>query len=141
MSLKELEMCMQSKEGEKQQTSVTPFNEHFHEQKSEVKKIEPAERPSIIQAKKEKEADLIKKIPYTKYKSYALKPGKNCFWNQPQEVPPTKIKIHHSFDPSLHFNHKMNVTIRNINAVIRLIFKNTKDQAAITAVAPGNTIH
>jgi hypothetical protein len=58
-----------------------PFNEHRNDQVSEVKKIEPAERPSMIQAKKEKEVDIIKKIPYNKYKNYTLKPGKNSFWN------------------------------------------------------------
>ena len=65
----------------------------------------------------------------------------SCFWNQPQEIPPTKIKIHHEFDNMLHFNHKVNITIRNINAVIRLIFKNTKDQQAITALSPSSTLH
>ena len=44
-------------------------------------------------------------------------------------------------DPTHHFNHKTNITIRNINAVIRLIFKNTKEQAAITAISHGNTMH
>ena len=41
----------------------------------------------------------------------------------------------------LHFHHKLNVTIRHINAVIRLIFKNTKEQSAITAISPGSSIH
>lgn len=63
------------------------------------------------------------------------------FWNTPLDVPPTKMIIHHEFDPLLHFYHKVNITIRNINAVIRLIFKKTKDQAAITAVSPGSTMH
>ena len=31
------------------------------------------------------------------------------------------------------------MAIRNINAVVRLIFKNTKDQSAITAQSPGST--
>ena len=52
--------------------------------------------------------------------------GRN-YQTKPKEVPPTKIKIHHEFDTGLHFNHKINITIRNINAVIRLIFKNTKE--------------
>ena len=42
---------------------------------------------------------------------------------------------------SHHYNHKTNIVIRNINAVIRLIFKNTKDQQAITALSPGNSAH
>ena len=49
--------------------------------------------------------------------------------------------IHHEFGNTLHFHHKVNVTIRNINAVIRLIFKNTKDQSAITAISPGSNLH
>jgi len=40
-----------------------------------------------------------------------------------------------------HFNHKLNITIRQINAVIRLIFKNTKEQSAITAISPGSSNH
>jgi hypothetical protein len=44
-----------------------------------------------------------------------------------KEIPPTKITIYHEFDNSLHYNHKVNVVLRNINAVIKLIFKNTKD--------------
>lgn len=48
-------------------------------------------------------------------------------WREPQEAPPTKIKIWHEFDNALHFYHKFNVTVRNINVVVRLIFKNTKD--------------
>jgi len=56
-------------------------------------------------------------------------------------MPPTSMVIHHPFDASLHFNHKTNIVIRNINSVIRLIFKNTKDQAAITSINPGNSIH
>lgn len=62
---------------------------------------------------------------------------KNAFWNLPPETPATQIPIHHKFDVGLHFNHKLNVTIRNINAVIKLIFKNTKEQSAITALSPG----
>ena len=46
--------------------------------------------------------------------------------------------IHHEFDNSLHFNHKLNVAIRNINAAVKLIFKNTKDQYAITAITNNN---
>ena len=42
-------------------------------------------------------------------------------------MPVTKIKIYHQMDWSKHFSHKTNVVIRNINAVIRLIFKNTKE--------------
>jgi uncharacterized protein (DUF1499 family) len=61
--------------------------------------------------------------------------------NMPMDVPQTKMVVHHEFDPLLHFHHKVNVTIRNINAVIRLIFKNTKDQTAITAISPGSSIH
>ena len=49
------------------------------------------------------------------------------FWNITQDIPPTKITIHHPFDNMLHFNHKSNIVLRKINAVIRLIFKNTKD--------------
>ena len=57
----------------------------------------------------------------------------------PMEVPPTKITIHHVFDNSLHFNHKLNVTIRTINTAIKLIFKNNKDQAAITVMNGTNS--
>ena len=60
-------------------------------------------------------------------------------WREPQEVPPTKIKIWHEFDTALHFYHKFNVTVRNINIVVRLIFKNTKDQSAITAMSQGTS--
>jgi hypothetical protein len=59
----------------------------------------------------------------------------------PPEMLPTNVIIHHPFDVNLHFNHKTNIVIRNINSVIRLIFKNTTDQAAITAINPGNSIH
>ena len=45
----------------------------------------------------------------------------------PPEMLPTNMIIHHPFDNSAHFNHKTNIVIRNINSVIRLIFKNTKD--------------
>jgi hypothetical protein len=62
-------------------------------------------------------------------------------WNTPLDPPQTKMIVHHEFDLHLHFHHKVNVTIRNINAVIRLIFKNTKDQTAITALSPGSSIH
>jgi hypothetical protein len=89
------------------------------------------ENESALSAKKQ----FVSRIPRTN----RVKPSN--FWNQPVEVPPTKIKIHHEFDNMLHFNHKVNVTIRNINAVIRLIFKNTKDQQAITAISPGSTLH
>ena len=41
----------------------------------------------------------------------------------------------------LHFNHKSNVVLRNINAVIRLIFKNTKEQQAITALRDAGPSH
>ena len=70
-------------------------------------------------------------------KSPMAKPNKQL----PPEMPPTKIKIFHSPDMSLHYNHKVNIVIRNINAVIRLIFKNTKEQAAITAISHGNSVH
>lgn len=69
------------------------------------------------------------------------KPTAKSFWNVPQDVPPTKMKIHHQFDNMLHFNHKSNVVLRNINAVIRLIFKNTKEQQAITALRDAGPSH
>ena len=59
-------------------------------------------------------------------------------WREPQEIPPTKIKIWHEFDKGLHFYHKFNVTVRHINVVVKLIFKNTKDQSAITAMSAGS---
>lgn len=43
------------------------------------------------------------------------------------EMPPTKITIFHEMNWTHHYNHKTNIVIRNINAVIRLIFKNTKE--------------
>ena len=61
-------------------------------------------------------------------------------WREPQETPPTKIRIWHEFDPALHFNHKFNVTVRHINVVVKLIFKNTKDQSAITAMSQGTSL-
>ena len=45
----------------------------------------------------------------------------------PYEIPNTKIKIHHKFDSSLHYNHKSNQVLRKINGMIKLIFKNTKE--------------
>ena len=51
------------------------------------------------------------------------------FFSVPQEMPSTKIKIHHKFDSSLHFNHKTNIVFRKINGMIKLIFKNTKESS------------
>jgi len=82
-----------------------------------------------------KKAHSVSKIPRS------TRPKVSAFWNTPQEIPTTKMTIHHTFDPMLHFSHKVNVTIRSSNAAIRLIFKNTKEQTAITAVSPGSTIH
>ena len=82
-----------------------------------------------------KKTSTVPKIPRSS------RPKVHSFWNTPQEIPVTKITIHHVFDPLLHFVHKVNVTIRSSNAAIRLIFKNTKEQTAITAVSPGSTIH
>ena len=45
--------------------------------------------------------------------------------------------IHHEFDNSLHFSHRMKIAIRSINAAVKLIFKNTKEQQAITATNQG----
>ena len=77
------------------------------------------------------------KVKSAVHQQVKQKPG--VHWNQPQEVPPTKIKIWHEFDNALHFHHKFNATVRNINIVVRLIFKNTKDQSAITAVSLGTS--
>jgi hypothetical protein len=42
------------------------------------------------------------------------------------------VKIHHEFDPSEHFNHPTNVILRNHNFIIRTLFKNTREQQALT---------
>lgn len=64
-------------------------------------------------------------------------PTKKPIWCLPQEVPPTRITIHHEFDNTLHFSHKLNVTIRNINAAVKLIFKNKTDSGAMAHGATG----
>ena len=47
--------------------------------------------------------------------------------NHPAPMPETNIKIHHPFDASEHFNHPINICLRNHNFIIRMLFKNTKD--------------
>ena len=55
-------------------------------------------------------------------------------------IPKTKMKIHHDVDLGLHFMHKTNITLRNVNNVIKLIFKNTKEHQAIVAISQGTKL-
>ena len=48
------------------------------------------------------------------------------------QIPPCIYPIHHSMDPSEHFNHPINVILRNHNFVIRSLYKNYKEQTALT---------
>ena len=50
------------------------------------------------------------------------------------------MKIHHDVDLGLHFMHKTNITLRNVNNVIKLIFKNTKEHQAIVAISQGTKL-
>jgi hypothetical protein len=52
----------------------------------------------------------------------------------------TRIKVYHNFDEEEYLNNKINITFRNINTVIKLIFKNTKDQSAIFAVSSSSYV-
>jgi len=45
----------------------------------------------------------------------------------PDEMPYTNMKIYHPFDNHEHFYHPINITLRNTNFIIKLLFKNTKD--------------
>ena len=40
----------------------------------------------------------------------------------------------------LHNDHRINVAIKRINQIVKLIFKNTKDSQAITSGSGGNVI-
>lgn len=51
----------------------------------------------------------------------------------PDEMPPTNVKIFHAFANEEHFYHPINVTLRNTNFIIKLLFKNTKEQQALTS--------
>lgn len=48
-------------------------------------------------------------------------------------LPKTKIRIHHAIDLQLHYDHPINVALRNINVIIRLLFKNDRGPCAAFA--------
>ena len=82
----------------------------------------------------------IKKSRVPRFNTNPVSPSaKKPAWLMPQDIPSTQITIHHKFDNNLHFNHQLNKTIRNINAAIKLIFKNDKDRSAITVSSGGAT--
>ena len=49
------------------------------------------------------------------------------------------MPIYH-IDKDLHGEHKINIIIKKINQIVRLIFKNTKDSQAITAGSGGSVM-
>lgn len=49
------------------------------------------------------------------------------------------MPIYH-VDKDIHENHKINIIIKKINQIVRLIFKNTKDTQAITVGSGGSVM-
>ena len=50
-----------------------------------------------------------------------------------------RVPIYHTYK-DVHGDHKINIIIKKINQIVRLIFKNTKDSQAITAGSGGSVM-
>jgi len=50
-----------------------------------------------------------------------------------------RVPIYHIYK-DIHAEHKINIIIKKINQIVKLIFKNTKDSQAITAGSGGSVI-
>lgn len=55
------------------------------------------------------------------------------FRKTPERMPPTNIKIHCEPERARYYMHPINITLRNLNYIVRTLFKNGKDQTALMA--------
>ena len=65
--------------------------------------------------------------------------AENCFLyrKKPERMPPTNIEIYCEPERGRYFMHPINVTLRNLNYIVRTLFKNGKDQQALVASSAG----